>query len=156
MHFDSLSTAEQLHFLTALKALKDSLKVVAYNKSAKLWKYADLNTIRDSIAEPLEAHGFFIQDFVKENTVITRLYLLATTGEYNPVGYLESQFCLASDIDPMDAGKAITYGRRYNLTVLLAIRTGEEEDTDGVDISRGRSSRGRHRRDRVPPETEIY
>ena len=156
MHFDTLSSAQQHLFLTALKGLKDSLKVVAQNKNAKHWKYADLNAIRDSIATSLDEHGFFIQEFVRDNCVVTRLYLLATTEGYPVAGHLESQFRLADDIDPMDAGKAITYGRRYNLTVLLAIRTGEEEDTDGVDISRGRSSR-RSRRDRgAPPETEIF
>jgi len=157
MHFDSLSAAQQCLFLTALKGLKDSLKTVAQNRQAKHWSYADLNAIRDSIAASLDEHGFFIQEFIKDNCVVTRLYLLATTESYPVAGHLESQFRLADDIDPMDSGKAITYGRRYNLTVLLAIRTGEEEDTDGVDISRGRySRRAGSRRRGSPEETEIF
>jgi hypothetical protein len=145
------------HFMILLNTLKLSLERVSNNKKAAHWAYANLDTIMESIQPALSEQSWMIQEAIKGSSVVTELiYIGDALPDERELPCIESVFNFPSDLDPMDAGKAITYGRRYNIKTLLNIRTGDE-DTDGQSIRRnGRSSRRSRRSNDSPEETEIY
>jgi len=108
--------------------LKDGIESIARNKRTPHYKYADLQAIRDAIAENLGTR-WAVQDFIEESRVTTRIY--DTQSPSNSLEYIESSIVMMTDLDGQDTGKLITYYRRYNLTVLLALQT-EDNDAAGL------------------------
>jgi len=106
-------------------SLKGGIEAITRNKKTKHYNYADLNAIRESLEEHLGTR-WVIQDFQNGREVITRIY--DTENDFN---FIQSVFLMADDLDPQDAGKAITYGRRYNRITLLDLQT-EDNDAAGV------------------------
>lgn len=99
---------------------------------AKWWyKYATLDKIWDEI-----------NDKMTELELVESSHLKVIDGE----SYIESQiidkenwdtissvFPVDKTLSPQDIGKAITYGRRYNLVALLNLKVvGDDDDAQGV------------------------
>jgi hypothetical protein len=111
--------------------LKAGIDAIARNKKTPHYKYADLGAIREAIAEDL-GKRWVVQDWVEGLRVVTRIYdLQARDGSLGKPEWIESSITMVADLDGQDTGKLITYFRRYNLTVLLALQT-EDNDAAGL------------------------
>ena len=103
-------------------------------KDSKWWyKYATLDKIWDEIQDIMDNLGILESSAIKYNDrgdvfVYTSLY--NTEDETDTICSL---FPIDKELSPQDIGKAITYGRRYNLVALLDLKIiGEDDDAQGV------------------------
>ena len=88
-------------------------------------KYATLDSILESIREPLANSGLVVCQYVEGHSELITKVIHAESGEC-----IESKIALMVDANKMQAfGSAITYARRYALSPMLGIST--EEDDDG-------------------------
>lgn len=106
---------------------------------AKIYRYADLGSILETVESTLDGFGLSVaQDAQGDSTgtfVTTRLF--HDSGQWIEAGPL---FLPAGDAQAR--GSAITYGRRYQLTALLGIATEDDDD--------GKASQGRSRKASEP------
>lgn len=96
-------------------------------------KYADLGTIMEALGPALATHGLAVTHHVTREdgwiNVTTRVTHVES-GEF-----VESGCPMPLDkSSPQGAGSAITYGRRYGISALLALVT--EDDDDGNAASK--------------------
>lgn len=86
-------------------------------------KYADLPSILDSIALPLQESGLVISQFPDDDGLTTILMhpasgeFLSAKGIMHPV-----------KSDPQSIGSAITYQRRYSLCAILGLNVDDDDD----------------------------
>lgn len=99
----------------------------AYN-----YNYVKLDQLVEKLYPVLRENGFFVRHAVVDGCVET-----AIVDMQNDCAEYVSRIPMADDLDPQDAGKAITYYRRYNLLCLLDLLT---EDNDAADVKRRKSS----------------
>lgn len=99
-------------------------------KQGYKYKYADLGDIIDTIREPLKKHGLsYIQNPVRNDKGdLEGVYtmLLHESGEYmifDPV-----PIRAGANATPQQVGSALTYARRYSLTLALGIAADEDDD----------------------------
>ncbi len=101
-------------------------------------KYADLDSVLESVNEALNDNGLLVSQSVSlitltENGEISPLPILTTTLWHESGESLESaEYPLPRTDDPQKLGSAITYARRYQLCALLNITA---EDDDGNSSS---------------------
>jgi hypothetical protein len=95
--------------------------------------YITLDAILDTVRPLLSKHGLYItQDAedlkVTEDGRITAVKI--TTSLHNKEGETRSSavWIPLNRVDPHGMGGAVTYGRRYSLSMLLAISADEDED----------------------------
>ena len=95
--------------------------------------YITLDAILDTVRPLLSKHGLYItQDAedlkVTEDGRITAVKI--TTSLHNKDGETRSSavWIPLKRVDPHGMGGAVTYGRRYSLSMLLAISADEDED----------------------------
>lgn len=92
-------------------------------------KYADLPSILDSIALPLQEAGLVISQFPDDDGLTTILMhpesgeFLSAKGIMHPI-----------KSDPQSIGSAITYQRRYSLCAILGLNV--DDDDDGNEASK--------------------
>jgi hypothetical protein len=90
-------------------------------------KYATLDGIEDEIRPLLQKHGLATLQFpgMEEDRVTVKTMLLHESGEW-----MESDVAKARPTkeDPQGVGSAITYLRRYSLTSMLSLSTGDVDD----------------------------
>ena len=122
---------------TALAAagpdLKNPKKDKEVNTGTYTYKYAQLDTILESVKPILSKNGIaIIQDAANiPGAIVITTMLLHKSGQWfaseleMPTGANNSRMNGAQAV-----GSAITYGRRYSITALLGIAA--EEDDDGV------------------------
>lgn len=136
---------------TALVKARSEIAAIAKDAVNPHFKsrYASLDTIIETVMPILNGHGLtVVQGVVVPDTdaagklvaFTLRTTLLHVSGE-----------SLSSDVvmpvaksDPQGAGGALTYGRRYGLSALLALAT--DEDDDGNTASRGKATTARTER----------
>jgi hypothetical protein len=104
-------------------------------------RYASLDGIMAVVRPGLAAHGLAVVQGVTSPietaggtlhavAVVTRL--IHTSGEW-----VESRVIVPiAKLDPQGAGAAVTYGRRYALSALLALATEEDDDGESAMPSR--------------------
>jgi hypothetical protein len=95
--------------------------------------YITLDAILDTVRPLLSNHGLYLtQDAedlkVTEDGRITAVKI--TTSLHNKEGETRSSavWIPLNRVDPHGMGGAVTYGRRYSLSMLLAISADEDED----------------------------
>lgn len=107
-----------------LKAQKDITNAIMDGNNPHFKsKYATLESVIDSIKEPLEKNGLLVRQTMNlENTLITTVY--HESGEF-----MQSEVKLMlGRQDMQQLGSAITYARRYSLAAMFNIT---QEDDDG-------------------------
>lgn len=123
--------------LPALLKVKLQLQAVAKTSNNPFFKskYADLNSHLDAIEPLLHEEGLvLLQPVVSSdagNFVVSRIYH-AESGQF-----VQASMKLIGESDMQKAGSAVTYGRRYTLSLL----TVKAEDDDGNAAS-GKSTGG--------------
>ena len=101
-------------------------------------KYATLDEIWEAVKEPLNAAGLIvICDVFAHNgeRLLTTRVVHAATGEEISCTFP----IMAANNAPQAIGSAMTYARRYTLTALLEIVTGDGTDDDG-EAATGRNA----------------
>lgn len=113
---------------SALAKAQGEIKSVSKDRTNPHFKnkYATLDAIMDSVRAPLAKQGLSIVQGASESTqgFNVETYLLHSSGEYiaNVVAVPVSKQ------DAQGVGSALTYGRRYGVSALLAIATDEDDD----------------------------
>jgi hypothetical protein len=89
-------------------------------------KYASLTAIMDGVRPPLAKQGLAIVQGASESTegFLVETMLVHSSGEF--IGNVVP--VPVSKHDAQGVGSAITYGRRYGVSALLALATDEEDD----------------------------
>lgn len=118
----------------ALVAVQGELKAVtkdALNPHFKA-RYASLDALTDTVRPILAKHGIALVqggDNVDASSVAIETMLLHSSGEW-----VSNNFIMPLEKPTaQSAGSAISYGRRYGLSSLLALTT--DEDDDGAKAS---------------------
>ena len=99
-------------------------------------KYATLDEIWEAVKEPLNAAGIIVVcDVYTHNgeRLLTTRAIHAATGEEIACTFP----IMAATNSPQAIGSAMTYARRYTLTALLEIVTGDGVDDDGEVATNG-------------------
>jgi hypothetical protein len=93
-------------------------------------RYATLDAILDAVRHTLAKHGLSIVQGASESTqgFNVETYLVHSSGEYiaNVVAVPVSKQ------DAQGVGSAMTYGRRYGVSALLALSTDEDDDGEAA------------------------
>lgn len=100
-------------------------------------KYADINTVLETIREPLRSAGLCFVQLPLQGGLKTILATLE--GDEQIESFLEYEL---SKKDMQGLGSAITYARRYALVSMLGL---EAEDDDGNEASKPREQPKMHR-----------
>lgn len=119
-----MSRSENISELaTALAKAQGAFSVAVFDKTNPHFKngYASLSSIHAMIREPLRANGLSVTHMIDDGRMSTTL--LHTSGQW-----ISCDIALPVGGKPQEFGSALTYFRRYSLTCLLAIPTGEDED----------------------------
>ncbi len=95
--------------------------------------YITLDAILDTVRPLLSKHGLYITQDAEELKVTEEGRITAvkiTTSLHNKEGETRSSavWIPLNRVDPHGMGGAVTYGRRYSLSMLLAISADEDED----------------------------
>jgi hypothetical protein len=96
-------------------------------------KYADLNAVHDAVLPVMTKHGVQVQQFTGFDA--EGRFLLSTVlskGDDRVV----STWPLPTTGTPQEQGSALTYGRRYNLSVIAGIGASDGTDDDGNAASK--------------------
>lgn len=115
-------------------------------------RYADLTEIMSRVRKPLADNGLVLSHTCgmvdgKVN-VITRLIHIES-GEF-----LAAEVVMPLDKpNPQGVGSAITYGRRYGVSAVLAIVADEDDDGNGASPQKPTEPRQRTQ-DKEPPKTQ--
>lgn len=132
----------------ALAAAQAELKAVAKDRTNPHFKnkYATLDAIMDGIRPVLAKHGLSIVQGMAHPDAdvngVVKSFVLETMLLHKSGEYLANAAVMpVAKNDPQGVGSAITYGRRYGVSALLAIATDEDDDGNhGSDRTPSRSS----------------
>jgi hypothetical protein len=116
-------------------------------------KYATLDAIMDAVRPVLAKCGLSViqsaSEAVQGFTVTTTL--LHSSGEW-----IESVVPVpVSKQDAQGVGSAITYGRRYGVSALLALATDEDDDGQAAAKAKPEAQKPAPKPERVKPETSL-
>lgn len=119
----------------ALLAVQRELEPVGKDSTNPHFKnrYASLIKITEYVVEILNKHGLVLLqggDGGMEATGIETVILHAASGEFISTSVVMP--IDARNTNPQGAGSAITYGRRYGLSALLALTTEDDDDGEGA------------------------
>ncbi len=113
---------------------KKKFPPIVKNKSVKAgsftYEYADLPSILNAIEGPLAERGMVLTQPLKASE--SGGNIISTILRHKSGAFIECSYHLPSVVKMQDAGKDITYFRRYGICTLLCIMA--EDDTDGNDI----------------------
>ena len=122
----------------ALASAQSELRSIAKDRTNPHFRnrYATLDAIMDTVRPVLAAHGLSVVQGVEESAgdvrgVTVETMLLHKSGEW----VASSVFMPLAKADPQGVGSAMTYGRRYGVSAMLALAT--DEDDDGNAGSQG-------------------
>lgn len=129
---DELKRKPPVHLYAAIRAAQGKIETVRKNGENPHFhsKYATLDEIWENVRKPLNDAGLIVLCDVYtangERLLTTRL-IHAETGEETSCTFP----IMAATNSPQAIGSAMTYARRYTLTALLEIVTGDGADDDG-------------------------
>ena len=125
----------------ALAAAQSEMKAAKKGNANPFYKskYADLATIWDVIRAPLAKQGIAVLQTSSTTIVDGKVGVTVTTMLAHESGeWIEDSLTLfPKAADPQSIGGAVTYGRRYGLSVTGAVA--EDEDDDG-NTANGKSA----------------
>lgn len=148
------TSASIVNLAAALVAVQEELKTIPFDAKNPFFKskYTTLTAIMETVRPILAKHGlavvqgagFHHANDVGEIVAITiDTTLLHESGEYITIGTVMPITRGKEGYTPQGAGAAISYGKRYGVSAILALVT--DEDDDGNAAS-GRSSTREERR----------
>ncbi len=135
-----MKTSESLANIgIALAKAQGELKAVVKDATNPHFRntYASLDTILETVRPTLAKHGLSLVQggtapHADENGVVrsfvVETMLLHSSGEY----IVNACVMPLAKADPQGAGGAMTYGRRYGVSALLALATDEDDDANGA------------------------
>ncbi len=131
---DRQTTDLILALIKAQTSIKTPVKNKQYNRNNSTGqpiRYADINSILDSLRIPLSAHNLVLSHSMIEmgDTYGLRTRLVHSTGQFIETWY-PLPHPLKNNLSPQAFGSALTYARRYSITSLLSI--GADDDDDGL------------------------
>lgn len=113
----------------AMVAFNTEMKIIEKDAKNPHFKnnYATLDTIVDEVRPLLAKHGLFIMQFPGGDgeKYTLRSMLVHESGEW-----IESEPLTMRPVknDPQGIGSCTTYARRYSLSAMLSLNTGEDDD----------------------------
>lgn len=121
-----------VHLYAAIRAAQGKIETVRKNGENPHFhsKYATLDEIWENVRKPLNDAGLIVLcDVYTANgeRLLTTRVIHAETGEEASCTFP----IMAATNSPQAIGSAMTYARRYTLTALLEIVTGDGTDDDG-------------------------
>lgn len=123
----------------ALVAFNLEVKIIEKDAKNPHFKndYATLDTIINEVRPLLAKHGLVVMQFPGGDGehYTLRTMLMHESGEW-----IESEPLTMKPVknDPQGIGSCTTYARRYSLSAMLSLNTGEDDDGEGA--SRGQAS----------------
>lgn len=123
------TSIETKEIFTALIKAQGEFRVAVKDASNPFFKskYADLESVVDSVMPALSKYelGFIQPTYADEKgNVFITTRIIHSSGQY-----IESLYpVLPVKNDPQAWGSAITYARRYSLSAMLGVVTGEDDD----------------------------
>jgi hypothetical protein len=117
----------------ALVAFNGQVRIIEKDATNPHFKnqYASLDTIIDEVRPLLASHGLSIMQFPGGDgeKFTLRSMLLHESGEW-----IESEPITMRPVknDPQGIGSCSTYARRYSLSAMLSLNTGEDDDGNGA------------------------
>ena len=129
---DELNRKPPVHLYAAIRAAQGKIETVRKNGENPHFhsKYATLDEIWENVRKPLNDAGLIVLcDVYTANgeRLLTTRVIHAETGEEASCTFP----IMAATNSPQAIGSAMTYARRYTLTALLEIVTGDGADDDG-------------------------
>lgn len=129
---DELKRKPPVHLYAAIRAAQGKIETVRKNGENPHYhsKYATLDEIWENVRKPLNDAGLIVLcDVYTANgeRLLTTRVIHAETGEEASCTFP----IMAANNSPQAIGSAMTYARRYTLTALLEIVTGDGADDDG-------------------------
>ena len=129
---DELMRKPPVHLYAAIRAAQGKIETVRKNGENPHFhsKYATLDEIWENVRKPLNDAGLIVLcDLYTANgeRLLTTRVIHAETGEETSCTFP----IMAATNSPQAIGSAMTYARRYTLTALLEIVTGDGADDDG-------------------------
>jgi len=93
-------------------------------------KYANLETVLDTIEDDLKEHGIFIKHSIVRDG---ELQILQTEFMHMDSGDTDVDEYILNPVkkDPQAVGSAISYGRRYNITTKLGLVMSDDDGNAG-------------------------
>jgi|GEM_PF-3449005 len=121
-----------VHLYAAIRAAQGKIETVRKNGENPHFhsKYATLDEIWENVRKPLNDAGLIVLCdvyTVNGERLLTTRVIHAETGEEASCTFP----IMAATNSPQAIGSAMTYARRYTLTALLEIVTGDGTDDDG-------------------------
>lgn len=122
--------------LVALEAVQSELPTMPKNTPAYGYKYADLDTITQTIKPILHRHGIaYLQSIggssQEQMTLTTRVF--NTKGQYIEDTAFLPVITSAKNNAAQTLGMSITYMRRYTLCAMLGITSDEDTDVNSAE-----------------------
>ena len=117
----------------ALAKAQGIMKPAKMNKVNPFFKskYADLESVWDSIREPFSKNGLSViqtTDVLESGTLIVNTTLLHMSGEW-----ISSSLTLSpTQNTPQGVGSALTYARRYTLSAIAGVCSDEDDDANAA------------------------
>lgn len=114
------------NFIKALSDFRDECDSVEKKSNNPFFKskYADLNTVIETIKQPMKNNGLYYFQNIDSDKLITTI--MHDSGE---------QLISAIDIKygdtPQSQGSAITYARRYSLVTMLGLKAVDDDGNKG-------------------------
>ncbi|MFD1776692.1 ERF family protein [Paenibacillus rhizophilus] len=122
----------------ALVAFNLEVKIIEKDAKNPHFKndYATLDNIVDEVRPLLAKHGLVIMQFPGGDG---EKYTLRTMLVHESGEWIESEPLTMRPVknDPQGIGSCTTYARRYSLTAMLSLNTGEDDDGEGASRGNG-------------------
>jgi len=110
-----------MKFFEDFKNIQKELQTIERTAEGYNYKYTDLPTIWKKTRDIITKNNFIVMNEISDNAVTT--IALHKDGEK-----LTSTIELNRDLKPQDKGSEISYYRRYNLSAIFNIITGDDDD----------------------------
>jgi len=130
-----------INLAKALVAFNMEIKIIGKDGNNPHFKndYATLDTIIDEVRPILASHGLVIMQFPGGDgeKYTLRTMLIHESGEW-----IESEPLTMKPVknDPQGIGSCTTYARRYSLSAMLSLNTGEDDDGEKATHGTGSKS----------------
>lgn len=97
------------------------------------FKYATLDTILESIKEPLAKNQLLITHFLLSCGPLNNLHLITQISHSSGQWMRSFIPLILTDIKDQSRGSAITFARRYAVSSILSLATDEDDDANAAD-----------------------
>ena len=120
----------------ALATFMNQCPVVFKNTKGYGYKYADLTSIIKTINPIMEKLEMGFTQYMRDDSLVTEIYHIPTNTKKMSSLRIPQGVQLKGMNDFQVLGSAITYARRYSLSMMLGIVTDDDNDASGIQTNK--------------------